>query len=71
MTVSTQTAGAFRAGTPAPLFPGKVRFRPGNDADIYDVTPDGQHFLFLEPAQGTRETAAAVTLVQNRRSVLH
>jgi hypothetical protein len=37
---------------------------------MYDVTSDGQRFLFLEPAKVAGQEDAAVTLVQNWPALL-
>jgi hypothetical protein len=63
MTVPVTLAPEFSAGKPVTMFEGLWLPNPANVAD-YDVSPDGQRFLMLKPAdedQGARQ----IVIVQN------
>ena len=71
MSASVETERTFRSGTPAPLFKAEsFKFDPGSDYYMYDVTSDGQRFLFLEPARVAGQEEASITLVQNWPTLL-
>jgi serine/threonine protein kinase/Tol biopolymer transport system component len=55
MAVEVTTRPAFSAGSPRPLFAGQYLHSPQRPAD-YDVTPDGQRFLMVQP--GLQEASA-------------
>ena len=61
MAVSVNSAAAFEAGTPAPLF----EFRASGNliTPYYSVTHDGQHFLLATTQES--ESAAPLTVVLN------
>jgi dipeptidyl aminopeptidase/acylaminoacyl peptidase len=67
MAVEVTTGPQFHSGTPAPLFTAPIRARVGVSAPRFDVTPDGQRFLFAaESAAGDAASAPSpFTLVQN------
>lgn len=53
MVVAISTEPEFTAGLPAQLFEGRYGIDPfGFDAHNYDVSPDGQTFLMVEPIEG-------------------
>ena len=55
----TTDSAAFTAGLPARLF--TLRRKPSDDGAIYDVAPDGKHFVVVEPL--TTFVPAAANLV--------
>ncbi len=48
MSVAVTGGESFEPGTPRPLF--RVQVEPGFRRNVYDVSPDGQRFLFLVTA---------------------
>jgi Tol biopolymer transport system component len=63
MATPVKTEGAFEAGPPAPLF--RSRVIPQGSQSIwfdtaYDVTPDGQRFLFTGPPEDPRPPMTVV-----------
>ena len=63
MAVPVRTEPTFEAGTPQVLFTGSYVVSIGR---MYDITPDGQRFLMIKPAETTEEGLAnQVILVQN------
>lgn len=48
MSVPIDLSGAFKAGTPQPLFDDKFAYADPSWPTTYDVSSDGQRFLFLE-----------------------
>ena len=55
MAVNIETEPSFRASKPRVLFEGAY-------FDAYDVAPDGQRFLMVEPVEGTQSTQINVVL---------
>jgi len=68
MVVPVETAGSFRNDTPVNLFTLDVNITPDGYYN-YDVSPDGQRFLFLGPVEGASEETGMVTLVQQWRAL--
>jgi serine/threonine-protein kinase len=64
---TVETRPAFRAGVPAPLFAADLQ--EDRLGPLYDVSPDGQRFLFIRPA-GPEDALARgyLTVVQNWRA---
>ena len=52
MAVEITTEPGFSAGTPRLLFEGTYRASPSGFSVWYDVTPDGQRFLMVQPQLG-------------------
>jgi Tol biopolymer transport system component len=69
MAVSVETDGTFRHGTPVKLFdaPGVLRF---GVASTWDVSSDGERFVFLAPGDDRVVEPGTVTLVQGWRALL-
>ena len=57
------TTPTFSLGTPRLLFEGP--FRTDGPFRGYDVTPDGQRFLMVRPAERPPERVTELVLVQN------
>jgi serine/threonine-protein kinase len=62
MSVTVQTRPTLQAAAPRQLFQGGYAVAPGNFWANYDVGPDGQQFLMLEPEQVGSDTQVAVIL---------
>ena len=60
MAVDTKTKPTFSAGSPKMLFEG--RYGTYNTMPDYDVTPDGQRFLFTKAGEDSR---AEINVVVN------
>ena len=60
MVVETTTKPTFSAGNPKTLFEG--RYATFNTLPDYDVTPDGQRFLFTKPSE---EAQSGISVVVN------
>jgi dipeptidyl aminopeptidase/acylaminoacyl peptidase len=72
--VSVGGGGAPVLGTPTLLFarPGKIATMPNGWPDVFDVTPDGNRFLIMVPADTERtERTPALVVVENWASTLH
>jgi Tol biopolymer transport system component/tRNA A-37 threonylcarbamoyl transferase component Bud32 len=69
MAVPVETDEAFRPGTPVKLFdtPGVLQF---GAASTWDVSSDGQRFIFLAPVDDRVGEYATVTLVQGWPALL-
>jgi hypothetical protein len=68
MEVAVNGSGAvFEHGTPVPLFAATVP-QTRNPDYLYDVTPDGQRFIIVEPAQ--QAETIPLTLMTNWRAAL-
>jgi hypothetical protein len=69
MAVSVETDGAFQHGTPVKLFdtPRVLRF---GVAPTWDVSSDGERFVFLAPGDEQVVEPATVTLVQGWPALL-
>jgi Tol biopolymer transport system component len=63
MSVPVAAGESFAPGTPQPLF--RVQVEPGFRRNVYDVSPDGQRFLFLVTAG---ETTTPMTVMLNWRA---
>ncbi len=64
MVVAVTTEPTFRPQTPRILFEKASTTTPwNNDVAQYDVSPDGQRFLMLEPVEPV--DATEITLIQN------
>jgi serine/threonine-protein kinase len=63
MTVGIATQGTFSAGKPKVLFEGPYTPTPRSFQD-YDVSPDGQRFLMLKPAEHA-QTPTHINVVLN------
>ncbi len=63
MSVSIDYEPRFIAGTPALVFDGMVG--TGCRGRGYDLSPDGQRFLFAKPAVFTEEAPVDLVVVQN------
>jgi eukaryotic-like serine/threonine-protein kinase len=57
------TAAGFSSGTPRKLFEG--RYVMADPVRGYDVTPDGQHFLMVQPLDPPPEPTTELVLVEN------
>ena len=64
MSVPISTENNLRLETPVPLFQSNMRDVTG-DALNYDVSPDGQRFLLMEPTPDLDAREATLTLVRN------
>jgi serine/threonine-protein kinase len=64
MVVQVTTQGGFSAATPRVLFEGPYRLSPGTLAN-YDVAPDGERFLMVEPVGQADSAATQINVVQN------
>jgi hypothetical protein len=66
-TVPIQTQPAFSAGNPTRLF--ETQYFSAINARSYDVSPDGQGFLFIKdmpaPAESATSTPASIVVVLN------
>ena len=63
MAVPVTTQPTFRAGTPTLLFEGQYHNDFNWSPPNYDVTPDGQRFLMIQP--GEQEAATQINVVLN------
>jgi eukaryotic-like serine/threonine-protein kinase len=64
MAVDIATQPSFSAGTPRRLFEG--RYQPTTlTVPNYDVSPDGQRFLMLEPVEQDQVAPTQIVVVQN------
>jgi hypothetical protein len=64
MAVDIATQPAFAAGKPGLLFKGQ--YVPSvTTPPNYDVSPDGQRFLMLEPDEQTSSSVTQIVVVQN------
>jgi len=63
MAVPVETAGTFRHDTPVELFEVSEIIRAAG-SPTFDVTPDGERFLFMVPQEDETAEEATVTLVQ-------
>ena len=63
MAVEITTQPTFRAGTPTLLFEGQYIHQAGLFRADYDITPDGQRFLMIQP--GEQEAATQINVVLN------
>ena len=63
MEVSVETGGTFRHGTPVKLFDAPRILRFGV-APTWDVSSDGERFVFLAPGDNEAVETGTVTLVQ-------
>ena len=63
MAVEVTTQPTFRAGTPTLLFEGQYHNDFNWSPPNYDVTPDGQRFLMIQP--GEKEEATQINVVLN------
>jgi Tol biopolymer transport system component len=68
MAVPVETTDGFRNDTPVTLFALDVNVTPDGYYN-YDVSSDGQKFLFLGPVEGASEETGTVTLVQHWRAL--
>ncbi len=64
MAVPISTENTLRLETPVPLFQATMRDVTGSGLN-YDVTPDGQRFLVMEPGSNPDAEEATLTLVRN------
>ena len=62
LAVSIQTDPSFVQGTPEELFEGQSDLGPGGRT--YDVSPDGERFLMIKPAESASATSQII-VVQN------
>jgi hypothetical protein len=62
MSVRVDSAGTFRASTPAQLFQGRYPYNSVTAPDVYDVVRDGQRFLMIKQPEETRRE---IVIVQN------
>ena len=69
MSVPVETEGAFRHGTPVKLFRAPRILRIGS-SQTWDVTSDGQRFLFLAPGDEEDPEVGVVTVVQGWKRLL-
>ena len=65
MAVDITTQPSFAAGKPRMLFEGKVRTESGTTFANYDVSPDGQRFLMLKPAEQAQAAPTQINVVLN------
>ena len=65
MAVEIATQPGFAAGKPRTLFEGRYELAPAVLVDNYDVSPDGQRFLMLKPAEQEQATLTQIVVVQN------
>ena len=63
MLVDYEGGQSFSAGKPRVLFEGPYVLTPRSFPD-YDVSPDGQRFLMLKPAED-QQSASQIVVVQN------
>ncbi len=64
MAVEIATKPGFSAGTPKMLFEGTYAM-PANSTPDYDVSPDGQRFLMLKPAEQEQGAPTQINIVLN------
>jgi len=64
MAVEVTTQGTFSAGKPKMLFEGPYQPTPLTSTN-YDVSPDGQRFLMLEPIESAGAAPAQINVVLN------
>ncbi len=71
MTVTIQTNPEFVTGRPRDLFPTLNQFITTNEtrrAPMYDITPDGTRFVFVQPAgqaDSEKQPAPQINIVLN------
>jgi Tol biopolymer transport system component len=66
MSVSVTAGDSFKAGRPAPLFDTGMKPQWGAARNLYDVSTDGQQFLFMTPVADDRPSP--FTLLLNWRA---
>jgi Tol biopolymer transport system component/predicted Ser/Thr protein kinase len=64
MAVDIATQPSFTVGRPRMLFEGNYQLTPGAFSN-YDVSPDGQRFLMLKPAEQTQAAPTQINVVLN------
>ena len=64
MAVEITTQPSFSAGKPRVLFEGRYEPTPATFPD-YDITPDGQRFLMLKPAEAGEAAPTQINVVLN------
>jgi serine/threonine-protein kinase len=64
MAVDIATQPSFAAGTPRVLFEGRYELSPATTPN-YDVSPDGQRFLMLKPAEASEAAPTQINVVLN------
>ena len=65
MAVEIATKPSFSAGTPKMLFEGEYQSLLTISTPNYDVSPDGQRFLMLKPAEQTQTAPTQINVVLN------
>ena len=65
ITVDITTEPSFRAGTPKLLFEGGYETTSQATLADYDVTPDGQRFVMIEPSEEALEATTQINVVLN------
>ena len=63
MAVHVETSPTFKAGTPRVLF--EEQFFNGSPTRGYDVSPDGQRFMFISPVGEPRKPVTEINVVLN------
>ncbi len=64
MAVDIATQPSFTAGKPRVLFEGRYELSPATTPN-YDVSPDGQRFLMLKPAEASEAAPTQINVVLN------
>jgi hypothetical protein len=64
MSVAVEAEAAFRFGSPVRVFGGNY-VTPRSGRQIYDVSPDGERFLFIAPNVQVTEPSIRINVVQN------
>jgi hypothetical protein len=64
MAVDIATQPSFAAGKPRVLFEGRYELSPATTPN-YDVSPDGQRFLMLKPAEASEAAPTQINVVLN------
>jgi len=64
MAVDIATQPGFSVGKPRVLFEGRYEPTPATFPN-YDVSPDGQHFLMLKPAEASEAAPTQINVVLN------